>query len=187
MHISVCIVNVEWNKFDLRNCGDPPRLRSGFEHPTLSLRLRKCVGQSFSTAPLCCRVRCARTQKIQEQIQNTILKYKLYWREHPSSKCGRSWGQIGEVLWKRPNSDGSSQCKSGLFPHRILNSQVPQMYSSSTSTFPYFKHLPKMFEIWRGPFIITILYYFYFIKHPPLQHIYSTSPSKWQKDVWLFV
>ena len=145
MHISVCIVNVEWNKFDLPNCGDPPYLRSGFEHPTLSLRLRKCVGQSFSTAPLCCRVRCARAQQIQIQgeNQNTILKYKLYWREHPSSKCGRSWGQIGEVLWKSPNSDGSSQCKSGLFPHRILSSQVPQMYSSSTSTFPYFKHFPS--------------------------------------------
>ena len=28
MHISVCIVNVEWNKFDLRNCGDPPILEA---------------------------------------------------------------------------------------------------------------------------------------------------------------
>ena len=76
MHISVCIVNVEWNKFDLPNCGDPPYLRSGFEHPTLSLRLRKCVGQSFSTAPLCCRVRCARA----EQIQKYKKKFRIqYW------------------------------------------------------------------------------------------------------------
>ena len=31
MHISVCIVNVVWNKFDLRNCGDPPVLEAALK------------------------------------------------------------------------------------------------------------------------------------------------------------
>ena len=31
MHMSVCIVNVEWNKFDLRNCGDPPVLEAALK------------------------------------------------------------------------------------------------------------------------------------------------------------
>ena len=53
MHMSVCIVNVEWNKFDLRNCGDPPVLEA-------ALKTQLChLGSESALAEVSHRHACA--------------------------------------------------------------------------------------------------------------------------------
>ena len=64
MHISVCIVNVEWNKFDLRNCGDPPVLEAALNTQLCHLgsEWRQSLREALQCGVVCDPVEYCREQ-----------------------------------------------------------------------------------------------------------------------------